>query len=71
MNALPPIKGDLPGLVAYWAEKTPDADMIISGGNTLSYAQSWARITALATRLSEAGVRPGDRVGFLSHPGEA
>ncbi|QGV82295.1 non-ribosomal peptide synthetase [Streptomyces ficellus] len=55
----------LPALVAWHAERTPEALAVADGDTTLTYGRlvTWAR--ALAAHLHEHGVRPGDRVALL------
>lgn len=48
-----------------WAyvESTPDAEALHSDEHSLTYAQLWAAVERLATRLRRKGIGPGDRVG--------
>ncbi|MET8996388.1 non-ribosomal peptide synthetase [Amycolatopsis sp. NPDC004169] len=52
-------------LVDAQARRTPDAPALTDGGTTLSYRWLAERAEALAGRLAEAGVRPGEVVGVL------
>jgi amino acid adenylation domain-containing protein len=47
------------------AAATPGAVALESGRETVSYSQLSSRASALAWRLSRAGVQPGDSVGIL------
>lgn len=59
----------LSALLAYWAERTPDADAAIEEKRRLSYAQLAAAVTAKARAFIQAGVGHGDRVAMLAPPG--
>lgn len=56
------------GLIHDWlarhAERTPDRPAASFLDESLSYAELWVQANQLAHCLLEAGVRPGDRVGF-------
>ncbi|MFI2205550.1 AMP-binding protein [Streptomyces sp. NPDC020192] len=54
----------VPAMIAGQAARTPDAVAVVSGGQQLSYAELDVRARALAHRLREAGVRPGNRVAL-------
>ncbi|MFG1667529.1 amino acid adenylation domain-containing protein [Streptomyces sp. Y7] len=58
--------GDLgiPGRFAAQAARTPDAPAVESDGEVLTYGRLDAVSDALAGRLREAGVRPGDTVAL-------
>jgi benzoate-CoA ligase len=43
----------------------PERPALLSAGETLSYGALAGRVSQFAAGLSEAGVRPGDRVGML------
>jgi fatty-acyl-CoA synthase len=47
------------------AERTPDADALVFPAERLSYAELAARARRIARGLIGAGLRPGDRVGYL------
>ncbi len=51
-------------LVSRIAMEHPDKTAVISGDRRITYAELEARSTALAGRLSAAGVRPADLVGL-------
>ena len=55
----------LPQAFERQAAATPDAVALEADHETVSYAQLSSRASALAGRLSRAGVRPGDTVGIL------
>ncbi|MCX4825627.1 non-ribosomal peptide synthetase [Streptomyces sp. NBC_01142] len=55
----------LPALVAWQAERTPDALAVADGDTTLTYAQLVAAARALAAHLHEHGVHRGDSVALL------
>lgn len=55
-------------LVSYWASKTPDACVCVSGDVRLSYAELKAEIDTLAKALLANGIRKGDRVATLTTP---
>ncbi|MEU9983136.1 non-ribosomal peptide synthetase [Streptomyces sp. NPDC050856] len=59
-----PVRG-LPALVAWHAERTPHALAVADGDTALTYAGLVSSARALAARLGEHGVRPGDRVALL------
>lgn len=44
------------------ADARPDTVALIDGDARLSYAELMSRVDGAATRLSEAGLRPGDRI---------
>ncbi len=62
------VPGGLRGLVAGWAERCPEAPAVSAGPELLTYAGLDTAATRLARVLTEAGVRPGDRVGLLLEP---
>jgi fatty-acyl-CoA synthase len=47
------------------AERTPDADALVFPHERLSYAELAGRARRIARGLIGAGLRPGDRVGYL------
>ncbi|HWC82838.1 MAG TPA: amino acid adenylation domain-containing protein, partial [Pseudonocardiaceae bacterium] len=51
------------GLFAAQVAQTPDATAIVSGEQTLTYAQLDARANGLARHLVERGAQVGDRIG--------
>jgi amino acid adenylation domain-containing protein/thioester reductase-like protein len=51
--------------IAAQAARTPAAAAVLAGEVTLTYAELWDRVLAVAARLLESGVRPGDRVGVM------
>jgi long-chain acyl-CoA synthetase len=55
----------VPEILEKTAARLPDKVALIEGDQTLTYAQTWARVLALAARLQEMGVGPGDRVALL------
>ncbi len=55
---------DVVGRVERAARARPDAYALSSAEGNLSYANLWLRALALAGRLNEAGVRPGDPVAL-------
>ncbi|WUC79116.1 amino acid adenylation domain-containing protein [Streptomyces sp. NBC_00536] len=55
----------VPALLAARAARTPHAVALTGGGERLDHAELDARANALARRLIEAGVTPGDRVAVL------
>ena len=54
-------------LLAETADRTPHRPALRRDGVVWSYAETRDRALALAARLRDAGVRPGDRVGCLMH----
>jgi fatty-acyl-CoA synthase len=50
----------------YAVEQFPGRTAVVCGEERLTYAQLGARVGQLAGALRELGVRPGDRVAFLS-----
>ncbi|MFF1319817.1 amino acid adenylation domain-containing protein [Streptomyces chartreusis] len=54
----------IPGRFAEQVARTPDAPAVESDGELLTYARLDAASDALAGRLREAGVRPGDTVAL-------
>ncbi|MDA5280825.1 non-ribosomal peptide synthetase [Streptomyces sp. Isolate_45] len=55
----------VPALFQARATATPRALALVGGGERLDYAELDARANALARRLIDAGVTPGDRVAIL------
>lgn len=51
------------------AERFPDRTALESGTRTFTYRQLRAEATALAARLLDAGVKPGDTVAIIAMPG--
>lgn len=47
------------------AAAAPDRVAIKFEGSSITYAQFVAEVVEIASRLSESGVRPGDRVGIM------
>src|ERR1700730_16664055 len=58
---LPPIR-----FLRYAAEHYPDKLAVVCDEHRLTYAQFADRVSRLAGALRAAGVKPGDRVAFLS-----
>ncbi|MCK2218260.1 long-chain fatty acid--CoA ligase [Actinomadura sp. ATCC 31491] len=58
------------GWPARRAMMTPDRTAFVFEDRSLTYAEVHERVTRLAARLRDAGVRPGDRVAYLgpNHP---
>jgi amino acid adenylation domain-containing protein len=59
----------LDDLFAAWAERTPDAVAVVFPGvvpETLTYGGLARRASALARRLREFGIRPGERVALCA-----
>ena len=52
------------GLLLRSARLWPEADSLVEGDLTLSHAQAASQALAVAQRLADRGVRPGDRVAF-------
>ncbi|GAA4263570.1 class I adenylate-forming enzyme family protein [Dactylosporangium darangshiense] len=52
------------GLLVRAAQRWPDAEALVEGTTVLSHAEAAARAAAVARRLLERGVRPGDRVAL-------
>ncbi|WP_410011381.1 amino acid adenylation domain-containing protein [Streptomyces nigrescens] len=61
-----PAPTGLPALVAWHAERTPDALAVADGDSTLTYAQLARAARALAGHLRRRGVRRGDAVALLT-----
>jgi long-chain acyl-CoA synthetase len=53
----------LGGLIRAAAERQPDKIALMAGDDTLTFAELEQRSRALACRLLQEGLRPGDRVG--------
>jgi myxalamid-type nonribosomal peptide synthetase MxaA len=53
-------------LIEAQAARTPDADALVLGDETLSYGEMNARANRLARHLAGLGVRPEERVGIVS-----
>lgn len=54
--------------VAWFAERTPNAEAAVCGDVRLTYAALHTRVEATARALLAAGIGPGDRVATLSPP---
>ncbi|MEE4419208.1 non-ribosomal peptide synthetase [Streptomyces sp. DSM 41528] len=61
-----PAPTGLPALVAWHAERTPDALAVADGDSTLTYAQLARAARTLAGHLRRRGVRRGDAVALLT-----
>ncbi|MEU5011209.1 non-ribosomal peptide synthetase [Streptomyces sp. NPDC021749] len=61
-----PAPTSLPALVAWHAERTPNALAVADGDTTLTYAQLVRAARALAGQLRRRGVRQGDAVALLT-----
>jgi acyl-CoA synthetase (AMP-forming)/AMP-acid ligase II len=55
----------VPDILKYTAARLPDKPALVEGDQVLTYAQTLARVKALAARLEKMGVGPGDRVALL------
>ncbi|MEA2690883.1 MAG: hypothetical protein QOJ16_270, partial [Acidobacteriota bacterium] len=53
-------------LFAGWAARTPDAVAVVSPGEALTYDGLARRASALAFRLFESGIQPGERVALCA-----
>ena len=53
--------------LAQAAERHPDKPALVRGDRKASYAETNARVNALAAGLQTLGVTPGDRVGIIMH----
>src|ERR1700719_1881917 len=58
---LPPLR-----FLRYAAQQYPRRTAVVCNDDRFTYAQMAERVSRLAGALREAGVRPGDRVAFLS-----
>jgi acyl-CoA synthetase (AMP-forming)/AMP-acid ligase II len=60
----------LPDRLEYWATTTPDREALAYGDRRWTWSELRDRVRRAAAGLTAAGVRPGDRVGFLdrNHP---
>lgn len=61
---------NIPQFVQNWAKETPDAEalqVLARRPYSLTYRQLDERVWAMAQRLVELGVKPGDRVAILSN----
>ncbi|GHA94628.1 non-ribosomal peptide synthetase [Streptomyces termitum] len=56
----------LHGLAEHQAAVRPDAPAVVAGDGRLTYGELDARANQVAHRLTELGVRPGDRVGLCT-----
>ncbi|MGW0801473.1 amino acid adenylation domain-containing protein [Nonomuraea sp. NPDC002799] len=61
-----PLERSLEELVAQHVRLRPESVAVVDGETRLSYAGLWERAGAVAGRLREAGVRPGDLVGLCA-----
>ncbi|MFC5814535.1 non-ribosomal peptide synthetase [Nonomuraea harbinensis] len=61
-----PLERSLEELVAEHVQLRPGSVAVADGEVRLSYARLWERAGAVAGRLREAGVRPGDLVGLCA-----
>ncbi|MEH6477335.1 MAG: AMP-binding protein [Sneathiella sp.] len=52
-----------------WSLMTPDNPALIFGNTVISYNELWARTCDAADRMSQAGVRAGDRVAIIAENG--
>ncbi|HLL46150.1 MAG TPA: condensation domain-containing protein, partial [Longimicrobiaceae bacterium] len=62
---LPPSIVTIPELFEGQTRRTPDAVALVSGAETVTYAELGRRATRIAAELSARGVRSEDRVGIL------
>ncbi len=53
-------------LLAAQAARRPDAPFAVTAGDQSSYAQVWSLARRFASRLTEAGIRPGDHVALIA-----
>src|SRR4051794_34999013 len=69
---LPDTIQTIPEVLAFWAERTPDAPaFIISGGATITYERLWRGANSLAESLNRLGVGRNDRLVLLLPEGPA
>ncbi|WP_158607976.1 non-ribosomal peptide synthetase [Nocardia panacis] len=61
----------VPELIARHAHHRPEAPALTYRGDTISYRALWAEVSELANKLTDRGVRPGDKVAALLGPGPA
>ncbi|OAS18921.1 class I adenylate-forming enzyme family protein [Methylobacterium platani] len=54
------------GLLAAQAAHRPDAPFAVTAGGAYGYAQVWSLARRFASRLAEAGIRPGDHVALIA-----
>jgi len=52
-------------ILEHTARRRPDKAALVEGDLTLTYGETLARVRALAARLQERGIGPGDRVALL------
>jgi acyl-CoA synthetase (AMP-forming)/AMP-acid ligase II len=55
----------LPDIPRYWSQKRPDKVALIEAAGTRTYAQLHERSSAIANRLLQMGVKPGDAIGYI------
>ena len=53
----------------FWADRSPDAEALVSGGTRLTYGQLSERVSKLGRALVATGVDRGDRVVVVYPPG--
>jgi len=55
--------------IAAHAADRPDATAFVEGAHTIDWKTFHTRVTTIGRALAAGGVRPGDRVAILGHPG--
>jgi acyl-CoA synthetase (AMP-forming)/AMP-acid ligase II len=66
MIALPDDIETIPNVLAFWAERAPDAPaLIVPGCRVISYGDLWGRAGVVAATVAGAGMRRGERVALL------
>lgn len=64
----PPLLERISDYVAWYAERTPEAEAWVVGSQRANYRELRERVDTLARALIAAGVAPGDRVATLATP---
>lgn len=50
----------------FWVRETPNAEFAVQGGRAVTYREAAEQVNRLANALLASGLRPGDRVAYLS-----
>jgi acyl-CoA synthetase (AMP-forming)/AMP-acid ligase II len=60
------VPGGISEWLSFWARYTPGRPALVYGDRVITWAEFGDRAARLAGGLRAAGIRSGDRIGFLS-----